>query len=386
MRNCPNYFFAAIVWVILPGSFMLAEPFSARAQTPTSAKERQPARSASNNPRRFSPQPGGSAVKGSGTAGMIPKWLDATSIGDSIVSEADGNIGIGTTSPGSKLSVAGMIETTMGGYKFPDGTVQSTAGLVSISHNFTLSGDGTTVSPLKIAVPLILSGSVVSSSTLTVHNTGQPNGGAIFAFGGIGANGTNTTTSLAGTALSGLGGSSDSGDAGGGAAVHGGKSNSGHGGWGVVATGDNIGRLYRIDPKQPAGDVSVVTNSLGSFPRGVTTDGDSIWVAGTDVVLKVDPSNGDVTTFTGFDSAFGLLYDGSNVWVTEYQTVKKLAPNGNVLQTLPAGKLLGNPTFDGINIWVSLWLQHGDRNSSQRLARESVGPALRGGYVDWKRA
>src|SRR5215471_15621150 len=68
----------------------------------------------------FRPQAGGPAVHGSGSAGMIPKWLDSGSIGDSILSEASGKIGIGTTSPGAKLSVVGMIETTLGGYKFPD--------------------------------------------------------------------------------------------------------------------------------------------------------------------------------------------------------------------------------------------------------------------------
>ena len=38
-----------------------------------------------------------------------------------------GNVGIGTTTPTQKLTVAGTIETTSGGVKYPDGTVQTTA-------------------------------------------------------------------------------------------------------------------------------------------------------------------------------------------------------------------------------------------------------------------
>src|SRR2546428_1431445 len=37
------------------------------------------------------------------------------------------NVGIGTSAPGSKLTVAGTIESTSGGIKFPDGTTQATA-------------------------------------------------------------------------------------------------------------------------------------------------------------------------------------------------------------------------------------------------------------------
>lgn len=37
------------------------------------------------------------------------------------------NVGIGTTTPGSKLTVAGLIESTTVGIKFPDGTIQTTA-------------------------------------------------------------------------------------------------------------------------------------------------------------------------------------------------------------------------------------------------------------------
>ncbi len=55
----------------------------------------------------------------------------------------EGKVGIGTINPGSPLTVAGVIETTSGGIKFPDGTVQTTAAN---------GGDGATADPPRPAV------------------------------------------------------------------------------------------------------------------------------------------------------------------------------------------------------------------------------------------
>jgi hypothetical protein len=54
-----------------------------------------------------------------------------------------GKVGIGTTNPGEKLSVAGLVESTSGGFKFPDGSIQTTATSVggitvmtgTVAHN-----------------------------------------------------------------------------------------------------------------------------------------------------------------------------------------------------------------------------------------------------------
>ncbi|WP_413944108.1 beta strand repeat-containing protein [Bdellovibrio sp. HCB-162] len=44
-----------------------------------------------------------------------------------VLVDSAGNVGIGTTSPGEKLSVNGIIESTSGGIKFPDGSIQTKA-------------------------------------------------------------------------------------------------------------------------------------------------------------------------------------------------------------------------------------------------------------------
>ena len=44
-----------------------------------------------------------------------------------LIIDKDGNVGIGLPSPLNPLSVAGTIESTIGGFQFPDGTVQTTA-------------------------------------------------------------------------------------------------------------------------------------------------------------------------------------------------------------------------------------------------------------------
>jgi len=44
-----------------------------------------------------------------------------------------GNVGIGTTTPGYKLDVAGQIKSSSGGFVFPDGTTQATAATVSVA-------------------------------------------------------------------------------------------------------------------------------------------------------------------------------------------------------------------------------------------------------------
>jgi hypothetical protein len=56
-----------------------------------------------------------------------------------------GSVGIGATSPAFKLDVAGVIRSSTGGFKFPDGTVQTTAAgsaITSVTAGAGLTGGG----------------------------------------------------------------------------------------------------------------------------------------------------------------------------------------------------------------------------------------------------
>jgi hypothetical protein len=62
---------------------------------------------------------------------------------DQFLIRAAGGVGIGTTSPGlSKLKVAGTVESTSGGFKFPDSSVQTTAASAGVTDHGLLSGLG----------------------------------------------------------------------------------------------------------------------------------------------------------------------------------------------------------------------------------------------------
>jgi len=136
-------------------------------------------------------------VSGSGTDNYIPRFNGTTAIENSNIYDDGTNIGIGTTSPTAKLSVAGALKVTgstsgntrIWGYDHTDGTM----GIITIGSGLSLAGDalsstatGTVTSVgLSAGTGISIGGTnpVTTSGTISVTNT-APNVNANLTFSG----------------------------------------------------------------------------------------------------------------------------------------------------------------------------------------------------------
>ena len=152
----------------------------------------------------------------------------------------------------------------------------------------------------------------------------------------------------------------------------------------IFATGaTSPGSLYRIDPSQPAGAVTIVASNLGDVASGIAFDGGRIWTGnfaspgGTvSIVTPGATIPWTVTTFNvgaGETSPYGVVYDGARIWVTDrgLGTLLKLDAAGGVLQTVTVGTSPGIPAFDGGNLWVPNTI-----SASVTVVRASNGTVL----------
>ena len=124
-----------------------------------------------------------------------------------------------------------------------------------------------------------------------------------------------------------------------------------------VAGNTNPGRLYRIDPTQPAGAVTTVADTLGASPDALAFDGSRFWTAndsGSVSIVTPGPALpwAVTTVATGFSQARGIAFDGTSIWVTDTSAgLLRLDANGAIVQTVPVTSPVG-VVFDGANLWV----------------------------------
>jgi hypothetical protein len=148
----------------------------------------------------------------------------------------------------------------------------------------------------------------------------------------------------------------------------------------IFVTGETTpGKLYQIDPTQPAVAVTTLTSSLGAFPQGISFDGARIWTAnvgGSVSIVTLNPLSVNTVT-AGFTEPGGILYDGANMWVTDLGTrtspgsLFKLDSNGAIIQTVAVGFNTEFPVFDGTNIWVP-----NNLDNTVTVVRASTGAVL----------
>ena len=128
---------------------------------------------------------------------------------------------------------------------------------------------------------------------------------------------------------------------------------------GVFAcVGSTPGRLYRIDPSQPAGAAVTVSSALGQSPQSIGFDGQRFWTGNFSSISIVTPGPTipwtATTVTTGFFQPNDFAFDGASMWLADFSanTVSKLDPSGAILQTVTVETEPAGIVFDGVNLWV----------------------------------
>jgi hypothetical protein len=124
------------------------------------------------------------------------------------------------------------------------------------------------------------------------------------------------------------------------------------------------GRLYVLDPSQPAGKVTLAAGPLPGSPRALAFDGANLWLAATvnftdsASLIIVHPGASYPWSFEtvtlNVEDPFGIVFDGQNIWFADSSSVslKKVDSAGTVLQEVPLTTGPDYLVFDGTNLWV----------------------------------
>jgi hypothetical protein len=195
-------------------------------------------------------------------------WIKNSDIGGTITNRYDlyasspnannffaGNVGIGITAPAQKLSVAGMIESTSGGFKFPDHTVQTTAGGTgTITGVTTAVGSGLTGGGTSGTLALAVDATVARTNAINTFTADQN------IFGNLNLTAATSTISAFGGTFVGSGGGVAGKDTSmGGIGVFGNASNP---------TGPGVG-VFGVSPADNAAGVIGKATSLTGLTSGL---------------------------------------------------------------------------------------------------------------------
>jgi hypothetical protein len=147
---------------------------------------------------------GGNAFQFNGGGGLDLWQHNNAAWGRTVTFAKTGNVGIGTTSPGYKLDVAGQIRSSTGGFVFPDGTVQTTASSGTGGTQWANNAGGINYSSGNVGIGTSTPGNrfeVIESNSATASSIRVLSGSAsAYAGYAIGRTGTEGYWGIAGGA------------------------------------------------------------------------------------------------------------------------------------------------------------------------------------------
>lgn len=189
-----------------------------------------------------------------------------TSNAERVLIDSAGNVGIGTSSPGQKLTVAGTVESTSGGFKFPDATTQTTAYIAQPTDFQEFTSSGTWTKPANATFVLVEcwgaggGGGSGAYGTSVVRGGGGGGSGGAFAFAVFKASDLADTVSVT-VGSGGTGGAAKTALAAGNAGNAGGSTSFGT----AVTSGGGLGGS--------GGGYSSTTSAAGGNPVAISSGG-----------------------------------------------------------------------------------------------------------------
>jgi hypothetical protein len=283
---------------------------------------------------------------------------------------SSGNVGIGTTTPGAMLEVAGTLKVDTA-LVFPDGTQQKTApgggpGPAAIAQLRWYSANLVTAFPTGTGpVGAAFDGANIwvanyGDNTVTELRCSDGSNQGTYSAGGSGptwvaydganiwvANYTSNTVTKLSIATGALEGTFTVGTNPAGLAFDGANI------W-VANYGSNT-----VTKLNASNGINLGTFAVGINPTALAFDGSNVWVvnAGSNSITQLRASDGyTLGTFGVGATPRGIAFDGADIWVTNYgsATVSELlASNGSILGTFSVGLNPSGVAFDGANIWVA---------------------------------